>query len=102
MAAPTIVWQHLTQQANENGIAWSYSATPHGSHAISGGGYAEAPIGDHATSTDVSGGAASSAAPVVASFADYDSGTDTTYWHVGFAAPPGAQLRTHVFAILAD
>lgn len=103
MAAPnTTVWRHVTgTNSGTTDVVWYQSSNSTGTHAISGGGYANGLTGSNGSSTDQGGNDVSAAAPVVGSFPSYDSGTDTTYWMVGFLCPPGASLRMHIFCILA-
>lgn len=101
MTAPnTTVWTH-TNSSSLTGIVWQTTGNAFGTHAISGGGYANGLDGTNATSTDEGGNDVSPSCPLVGSFPSYDPGTDTTYWMLGFQAPPGATLRVHIFAILA-
>lgn len=96
-----VAWRHYTGTANEEGIVWVSSANEAGTHAMSGGGFATAATSS-STQTNGSAAGASGLAPLVASYPEYDSGTDTSVWTLGFAAAPGSQLRTHVFAVLAE
>ena len=101
MTAPNAtVWRHVSTPGSGD-IVFISSSNSFGTHAISGGGYANGHDGTNASSTDEGGNDVSAACPLVASFPSYDAGTDTTYWVVGFMAPPGCSLRAHVFAILA-
>jgi hypothetical protein len=93
-----VVWLHQVVYGNEHGVAMQTADVPLGRHAISGGGY----LGGAASSTDQSGNDAQGVAPLIGSYLDYDSGTDTTYFVAMFALPFGTTGRAHIWALLAD
>ena len=99
MTAPTVYWSHgASAEANEHGIAWLQTSGPIGSHVVLFGGYAE---GDpDSTSTDVFGNDADGQIPIAASYPVYDPGDDTFRVGIGFAAPPGAIICAHIWAVL--
>lgn len=97
----TVVWRHYSGVADSKGVCWVSSANSFGTHAISGGGFAAALVNANDSDTSTSGSDSSGMVPIAGMYSSYDSGTNTTYWVVGFAAPPGTDLRTHVFAVLA-
>lgn len=99
MSTPAnVVWRHVQATGNEHGVAVITSAQDFGTHAISGGGYA----GGATNSEDQNGNDAQGVAPMIGSFLDYDSGTDTTYFVALFACPYGNTVRAHVWALLAE
>lgn len=98
MSTPAnVVWRHYTATGNEHGVAVVTADQEHGTHAISGGGFA----GGSSSSTDQYANDAQGVAPLAGSFLDYDSGTDTTYFVAVFVCPYGSTVRTHVWALLA-
>jgi len=102
MTAPNVtIWRHATFPTDENGFLHLEISGDPGTHAISGGGYANGLTGANGESTDEGGNDVWSLASVVAMRPGYDSTTDKTSWYLTFAAPPGCWLRVHAFAILA-
>jgi hypothetical protein len=99
----TTVWGHQSTIANAKGIAMvTAGAQDIGTHAISGGGFAETESSSNTNSTDVWGNDASGMVPIVLMSRQYDSNTDTTWWVLAFAAPPNTVLRCHTFAVTAE
>lgn len=99
MSTPAnVVWRHYTATGNEHGVTVVSSAQEFGTRAVCGGGFA----GGSSTSDDESANDAQGVAPLVGSFLDYDSNTDTTYFLAIFACPYGSTVRTHVWALLAE
>jgi hypothetical protein len=96
-----VVWRHLTTSIGTDGTAAVSSSNEFGTHAVSGGGFANGLTGSNGSSTDTGGNDVSLGTPVVGSFPSYDSGTDTNYWTVIFGGTPGASFRAHIFCMLA-
>lgn len=95
-------WSHQTLIADPNGVAWG-GAGVSGNRVVSGGGYAEPiPCSSEGTSTETDGSHASGQCPIVAISSHYDSLNDLTNLTVGYAAPPGARVRAHVFITWND
>lgn len=101
MAAPTVVWRHMTAYTDETGIYWDSINGGPGTHVISGGGFANIWSQANDSSTDQNGNDASGWVQLIGSFPEYTAELDMTVLHLGFAAPPGSLLRAHMFAILA-
>jgi hypothetical protein len=107
VSAPTITWTHQTLTADETGIAWSSFAMPTAMKYA--GGWAEDArengasfITPHYSCTPTSYTShtlGTGVHPQVAQHAEYDSPSDTTYLRIGFACPPGQQVRAHLFTV---
>lgn len=99
MSTPAnVVWRHYTASGNEHGVAVVSADQTTGTRAIGGGGFA----GGSLSGTDQHANDAQGTAPLIGSYLDYDSNTDTTYFMAVFACPYGSTIRTHVWALLAE
>jgi len=98
MSTPANVhWRHYTATGNEHGVAIVSADQPVGSKAIAGGGFA----GGLFTSEDTYGNDAQGCAPMAGGYMDYDSGNDTRYFVGVFSCAYGAQIRVHLWALVA-
>ncbi len=98
MSTPAnVTWLHANVTGNSHGVAIQQVSCGTGTHAIAGGGFA----GGSSSSTDTSGNDAQGVAPMIGSYLDYDSGTDTTVFTALFAVPDGVAVRAHVWAATA-
>jgi hypothetical protein len=94
--ANVIHWRHYSGAADANGMLWVDVGNA-GESVLSFGGYAAPLVTANDTSTDTFGLDSHGMTPLVASRPSYDSGTDTDYVVLGFAAPPGVFLRCHLW-----
>lgn len=98
MSTPAnVTWLHTNVTGNEHGVAIQQVGGGTGTHAITGGGFA----GGALSSTDQFGNDAQGVAPLIGSYLDHDSGTDTTVFTALFAVPYGVTVRAHVWALTA-
>lgn len=107
MTAPTVTMSHITATADDNGIALLSIAAPAGMKWF--GGWAEScaeasayGADDHYSctpTTPTSHSYGTTGHPVVQTYCEYSSGTDTTYVYFGFKCDPGLMVRAHVFTV---